>query len=134
MRMMMILGLALLSATAPTLASGYDYIRGDDIYHKPYDYGLHYNELRSEPDSSSSGSSDAQPSAPSLKPDTNSPFSPHQDRFPTMDSTLRQFHQQLYGTPPDLEAPGIAPATPGDGMSDLDKLKKLQNELGVPEK
>lgn len=134
MRMMMILGLALLSAAIPALASGYDYMRGDDIYQKPYDYGLHYNELRSEPDSSPSASSDAQPDMPSLKPHADSPLSASQDRFPTMDSTLRRFHQQLYGTPPALEAPGIAPATPGDGMSDLDKLKKLQSELGVPER
>ncbi len=133
MRTMMILGLTLLGTAAPMLASGYDYIRGDDIY-QGYDYGLHYNELRSEPDSSSSGSSDAGTSTPSLKPETRSPLSAGQDRFPTMDDTLRQFHQKLYGTPPSLQTPGIAPDASGSGMSDLDRLKKLENELEEPEK
>ena len=109
-----------LLATGPALAAsnhsnygvvdGYDYMQGTDIYHQNYDYGLHYDQLTSLPETDSNpydipggdgpgktgGSSVKLKAMPKQTGAGNGTAGGKagSDRFPNMDAELQRFQAQ----------------------------------------
>lgn len=97
MRALTMLILALCATTGPAMAGDYDYIRGDDIYHDNYDYGLHYDRLTSRPHQDRD-QTDPAPARPGRKLKSHvAPPSGGAGRFPNMDAEMRQFRQHALG-------------------------------------